>query len=223
MKNIYFDIETIPSQLDWVKQDLRAKIKPPANIKKQESVDKWYEEKLDDAFEEKYDKLALDGAYNHVVCVGVAINNDEPVTFSAASYEDEKTAIQDFIQYIEKHTDEHERRFVGHNVIGFDLSVLKKRCYALGINPSVFPLNAKPWESNPYDTMTRWDAKSFIGLNALVQVLGLPVGKTDGFSGADVYKAWKKGEHERIAEYCKNDVVVTRAAGRTMMKLEGIL
>ena len=71
MTKLYLDIETIPSQEPWVRDFIIDGIKPPGNIKKQESIDKWYEEKLDDAIEQAMSKTALDGAMCHLSLIHI--------------------------------------------------------------------------------------------------------------------------------------------------------
>ena len=42
--NIYFDIETIPTQSEYIKNHVQTNLTPPANYKKQETIDAWIEE-----------------------------------------------------------------------------------------------------------------------------------------------------------------------------------
>jgi hypothetical protein len=51
-------------------------------------------------------------------------------------------------------------------------------------------------------------------------VLGLK-GK-DGFCGVDVYPAWLNGEYQRIAEYCEDDVSLTREIYKRLNFIETV-
>ena len=71
--NIYFDIETIPTQSEHLKNHVQTNLTPPANYKKQETIDAWIEENRDLA----YRKTALNGGFGQIVCIGYAINDND--------------------------------------------------------------------------------------------------------------------------------------------------
>jgi predicted PolB exonuclease-like 3'-5' exonuclease len=57
--------------------------------------------------------------------------------------------------------------------------------------------------------MTAWaGGTNRISMDELCQILGIQ-GK-DGFDGSQVAAAWSAGEHDKIAEYCRDDVYRTR-------------
>jgi hypothetical protein len=70
----------------------------------------------------------------------------------------------------------------------------------------------KPWEVGFLDTMNMWsfgDRKNFTSLALLTHLLGIPTPKDD-ISGADVARVYHEDRDlERIATYCKKDVVAT--------------
>jgi len=49
---VWLDIETIPGQASWIREYLLAGLKPPGNISKQETIDKWWAEKSHDALDQ---------------------------------------------------------------------------------------------------------------------------------------------------------------------------
>ena len=53
MKIITLDIETIPGQNDWIRGQIASTIKPPGNISRQETIDKWWEEKAGTVIDEE--------------------------------------------------------------------------------------------------------------------------------------------------------------------------
>ena len=75
---IYLDIETIPSQNPALLDTFRAKVTPPGNIKKQESIDAWLAENRDTAALEMLGKTSFDPAHGHICTIAWA-NNDEHV------------------------------------------------------------------------------------------------------------------------------------------------
>lgn len=212
--NVYLDIETIPSQLDWVKEHVTKGVKPPASMKKQETIDKWEAEKKDEAISTALEKTSFDGAMNHIVCISIAIDDAEPISFSN---ENETLLLKEFYAFLDKATEPYGRVFIGHNITGFDMRIIKQRSIILKV-PVAFNMwdvfNAKPWDHSPFDTMIQWDSKSFTKLDTIAKALGIE-GK-DGMHGGLVYGLWQQGLHKEIAEYCKDDVRLVREVYKHM-------
>ena len=250
---IVIDLETIPSQLPWVKEYIEKKVAqpkfiappsdptPPKSMKKQETIDKWFENdferikseqkadyndalaqeenKYQAALKQAYEKCALDGAMNHIVCIGVAIDDQEPLAFSIHDHTQEAANIQRFYDYLQEQCGEYAHTFIGHNLTGFDLKVLRQRSIVLGVKFPTFMqrvFNDK-WGEASYDTMLRWsnDRRDFVSLDKLCHVFGLESSK-DNMHGGEVYKYWQEGRHQEIADYCKDDVRKTRDVYRNM-------
>jgi 3'-5' exonuclease len=218
---IVIDIETVPSQLDWVPDYLKSKLKPPATIKKPESIEEWWKDKADDAMQIDYERASLDGAMNHIICIGVAIN-DMPVThfYAKDPANDERNMLIAFYNFITENCGDYAHTWIGHNILGFDLKNIRQRSMVHGIVPPIFMnrvFNDK-WGDACFDTMLRWsnDRREFIGLEKLCLALGVQTPK-NGLTGAEVYGAWKDGRHDEIAEYCRGDVEATRAVYRRMV------
>ena len=141
MRTLIFDLESIPSQLPDIREELARNIEPPGNISKAETIAAWHAEKKPALIEEAYLKTSFDGGLGQVACIGFAIDDEPPVSFAVCelSHDDERKIIQDFFCVI---TDAGLVHYVGHNVIGFDFPFLWKRCMLLGIKPPAsFPRN----------------------------------------------------------------------------------
>ncbi len=214
-REITIDIETIPSQEGWVYEFVAADVKPPAQMKKADTIAAWYESEHAQAVQDALAKTSFDGAMCHIVCIGVQVDDDEPVTFYATKHGDERKMLIEFFKFIHALGD-YAHQFIGHNALQFDLKLIRHRAIILGVNPSpVFArLEGDKWGDRIFDTMLRWDAKNFIGLNKLCLALGIE-GKGD-FSGKDVYKAWQDGEETKLREYCADDVKKTRVVYKRM-------
>lgn len=213
---VFLDIETIPSQLPWVRQYVGDTVKPPAQMKKAETIEKWYQESRAGAVDLAMDKCGLDGAMNHIICIGVAIDDHEPISFSIDEPYKEAKMLEDFYNYLHGNLIVGGNKFIGHNITGFDLKVLKQRSMIYGIKPQIeVPFNVKPWDDIlVYDTMLQWDSRDFIKLKKLALAFGIEQKKT--MHGSEVYTAWKNGLHDQIADYCKNDVSMVRKIYRKM-------
>lgn len=213
---VYFDIETIPDQNPGALEQALENVKPPANLKKQESIDKWLAENREQAAWDAIAKTSFDGGAGHVCTIGWAKNDGEVEVRHAESRVEEADVIREFFGSLDCY---HSETLVGHNIFGFDIPFLLKRAVVLGIelpDSSAFPRDPKPWDKTIFDTMTAWaGARDRISLDRLCGILNIP-GK-DGFDGSMVAEAWANGEHQRIAEYCDDDVRRVRSIHRRFL------
>lgn len=216
---VHFDIETIPSQLSWVREYYTEKTPvptPPGNIKKQETIDRWLAENTHaDAVEAAIAKSGFSGASNHIVALSWAVNDGGvKAGYIGSDVSQEKPLLEAFFADI---ADLSMPIFCGHNIIGFDLRVLKQRAMILGVKtPSCFPLDPRAWDKNVYDTMLKWDSdrQSMISMDLLARALGIE-GK-DGIDGSMVYPMWLEGKHKEISDYCSDDVRMGREIYKKM-------
>ena len=229
---IYFDLETIPGQDEWIKshvfdaiEDKIQKLKPPGNYKKQESIDQWLTfeaQKLRASADETYRKFALDGGLGEIISIAWA-ENDEPVRVLCRGPEDsemsEAEMIAAFFSDIVKNAPNRlsGAQWVGHNHAGFDMPFLYKRCVVNRILPPYYmPFDAKPWDERIYDTMLRWSgSRDWVSQDKLCQILGLP-GKPEGVDGSKVYDFWLSGDIDIIKDYNVDDVNKVRQIHQRM-------
>lgn len=219
MTYLYLDIETIPAQSPEARERIAATVKPPAAMKKAETIAAWEAEQKATAVEEAISKTSLNGAYGHICCIGWAVDDEEAQTVSIHHHDDEIDIIVNFFDLVSKEG-RKARLFmkpVGHNVINFDLRFIWQRSIVLGVRAPVWlPRDPKPWGGEAFDTMTAWaGSRDTISMDNLCSALGLP-GKGD-IDGSMVDSLYSEGRHEEIAEYCRADVERTRAIHRKMM------
>lgn len=211
--NIYFDIETIPTQSDNIKNYIHNNLTAPANYKSPEAISAWIEKNK----EPTYRKTALNGGFGQIVCIGYAINNSDVKTIYYDKWaESEKEILETFFNDLKNcYTPSADiiPNFIGHNIENFDLRFIYQRAIVLGIKPPSFlPLNSKSY-NNMYifDTMTEWAGKrGFASLNEVCVSLGLPT-KDDEIDGSKVWDFVQSGNIQRVAEYCASDVEKVRA------------
>lgn len=222
--HIYLDIETLPTESAAVIADLTAGIRPPANLKKADTIAKWETEEKPGAIEDAIRKTAFDGTYGRVLAIGYAVEDASPVCLIG----DELETLQAFVGHLKTvtklayHGGETEKgvTFVGHNIAGFDLRFLWQRMVVNGIRPSGELLGAmktRPWDKSIADTMTMWnpDRQSRVSLDKLCKALGVQTSKGD-MDGSKVYETYKAGDLEKIRTYCMADVEAVRACYRRM-------
>jgi DNA polymerase elongation subunit (family B) len=219
MTYLYLDIETIPAQTEAAKERVASTVKPPAQMKKADTIAAWEKEQKAAAVEEAIAKTSFDGGMGHVCCIGFALNDGRIYSESIKTPMEEKTAIENFIEKINatRQSDWSPLQIVGHFVAGFDVRFLTQRAIVLGVRlPAWWPKDPKPWSREVFDTMAVWaGAKGSISLDALCFALGLE-GKGD-VDGSMVAQMFADGKHIEIAEYCRDDIERVRRVHQKMI------
>lgn len=206
---LYFDLETIPCQDPDYLLVLERKVKAPATYKKPESIEKWLSENRKTAALDDLSKTSFDGGRGHICTIAWAKNDSGIEVRHAKEVCEERQIIEDFFADFDPN---HSETMTGHNISGFDIGFLRKRAIALGITmpaPHSLPRDPKPWDKSIFDTMSAWaGGTGKVSMDNLCDILGIE-GKA-GFDGSMVAAAWAAGEHDKIAEYCRDDVWRTR-------------
>lgn len=219
MTYLYLDIETIPAQTEAAKERVASTVKPPAQMKKADTIAAWEKEQKAAAVEEAIAKTSFDGGMGHVCCIGFALNDGRIYSESIKTPLEEKEAIENFIEKINanRQSDWSPLQIVGHFVAGFDVRFLTQRAIVLGVRlPAWWPKDPKPWSREVFDTMAVWaGAKGSISLDALCFALGLE-GKGD-VDGSMVAQMFADGKHIEIAEYCRDDIERVRRVHQKMI------
>lgn len=219
---VTLDIETVPTQLPWARIDLAAAVKPPATLKKPDSIAAWEASERSAAEQEAIERTSFDGGLGQIVVIGWAVDDGEPLSVQVDDLtpESERRMLERWVGAMRTAyagTSGSRPTIVGHNCIAFDLPFLWKRAIVHGVRlPLWFPRDPKPWGDSVFDTMTQWSGvRERVSLDRLCKILGVP-GKGTGPTGADVWPMVQRGEIEAVAEYCRDDVVRTRAVYRRM-------
>lgn len=207
---ITLDIETIPTQDDAVIAQIAETVKPPAQMKKAETIAEWEKTEKANAVAEAVQKTALDGAYGQIVCIGYAFGDGD---IARVYGKDEATILQVFFNDLQeaKESTHTGLTFVGHNLSSFDMRFIYHRAVINNVKPPLcFPINPKSWDACIFDTMTYWSGHGGkIGLDRLAKALGIE-GKSTDFTWQDVLPAYLRGDFSAIGDYCKGDVELTR-------------
>lgn len=222
MTYLYLDIETIPAQSEEARAAVAATVKPPAAMKKAETIAAWEKDQKAAAVEEAIAKTSFNAAFGQICCIGFAFD-DSPATsiswpLNAGS---ERLMISAFFDEAGKVIGNRFPVVVGHFITGFDIRFIWQRCMVLGIRvPAWLPKDPKPWDAAVFDTMTAWaGARDTISMDSLCQALGI-AGKGD-VDGSMVGQMFAEGKHKDIAAYCRDDIDRTRAIHRKMQAAFG--
>ena len=210
---LYIDLETAETIDTDIIQDISDNIKPPGNIKKQETIDKWVEEKKPAAIAEAVSKTSFSGLAGSIVCICWAVNDGEVQTVYRDFNQPEGKMIQRFWeQLVSKNGVNFNPMYCGHNICGFDLRFLFHRCVINNIKPPIYlPYNDKPWSKFVYDTLfeTMGDNKAGGSLGRIAKAFDIE-GKLKRMDGSMVNQYFLDGREKEIALYCKQDVEITR-------------
>ncbi|MCL2076308.1 MAG: ribonuclease H [Betaproteobacteria bacterium] len=235
MTTIYLDIETIPAQKPELIELLRdeaetekAAVAAPGNYKDPAKIQEYVAEKragIDAAFDERYRRTALDGAYGQIAVIGYAIDDLPPVTLYSDHWDKphyEAGLLENFnedLRSVYEKSDKTRPIFAGHNIRDFDLRFLFQRYAVNGVSPWPFIPLGHDARYGSYDTMLEWAGRgAFVSLDKLCRVFGLP-GKSLVNGSLDGSKVWdfvKAGRILEVADYCKADVERAREIHRRM-------
>jgi hypothetical protein len=203
--NVFIDIETIPAG-DPI--DPRS-LTPPSVMSKADTIEKWFVEKAPEIAIEKFKARALDSMQGEILCIGYAIDNDDPEVITG----NEKWQLEILHSLISVAQDSHT--FIGWNIKSFDIPWLWRKAIQHNL-PNVRNLfNRDRYRGNAIDLMEVWasDFKNYNKMQDVAKYLGLP-GKTDGIDGSMIYGLYLDGKMNEIIEYCKNDVSTAREIWR---------
>jgi 3'-5' exonuclease len=175
--------------------------------------------------EEEFRQLALNPQYGRLLCLGLIIERDgEVVTRGVLGRDratrrfhlDETRTLRAFWKLM-RDFDDRRDLLIGFNVLDFDLHFICTRSVIKQIRPSLNVCFAR-YRSRPvFDVM--WEFchwRHRISLDELAKILGLRSPKQGGMNGGRVYDLFLEGRHEEIADYCLDDVEVTRAIYRRL-------
>ena len=178
------------------------------------------------------DRGGIYSEFGKIVVIGMAtfnLNEEKELCLrvKALASDDEKSLLNDFKHLVETKFDQKRLAFCAHNGKEFDYPYLSRRMLINGIELP-FALDhsgKKPWEINHIDTMNLWkfgDRKSFTSLELLAALFGIESSKSD-IDGSMVSKVYYEDKDlNKIAEYCKQDVVVTAQLLLKLKSQQGI-
>lgn len=225
MDKLYFDIETVPTQRQDLKDLIAETIKCPGNIKKPESILKWEREDKPAAIEKAILSTSLDGAFGEIISIAWAIN-DDPINGIIRKLDQTETALLlKFNQIVnDAKSFEGTLQFAGHNIVNFDLRFIWQRML---IKQVPIPLElraaieARPndWTKN-FDTMLFWGgaySKDWASVEKLCTVFNVENPKQVGLDGSKVWEYIQAGKYDEVLAYNKWDVEAERSLAKIMM------
>lgn len=213
VKNVLFlDIETVSCEPDYNALSERMK---PLWDKKAVFIKTEEEKSVEDLF---FERAGIYAEFGKIVtiAVGYFVRSGDATSLRVKAFanDDETIVLQEFKDLLENHFDQTKLALCAHNGKEFDFPYISRRMLVNGMPaPSCLQLSGKkPWDILHLDTLEMWkfgDRKNFTSLDLLAALFDIPSSKSD-IDGSMVNHAYYVDkELEKIARYCKQDVVVT--------------
>ncbi|CAA7386429.1 3'-5' exonuclease [Chryseobacterium fistulae] len=210
---LFLDIETVPNSKSW--DEL-----PETEQKLWDKKTK-FQRKEDISAEEFYDKAGIMAEFGKIICISIGmLEKNDTLKIKSFANDDEKKIL---IEFGEIFNSPRLRDVIlcAHNGKEFDFPWIARRFLINGmLPPAPFQMfGKKPWEIPHIDTMELWkfgDYKSFVSLELLAHVFGIPTPKDDidGSMVSSIYYIEK--DLQRIVKYCEKDVLTLSNIFRRM-------
>lgn len=202
MYRIYIDCETISST-----PINPGDIQVPTNYKDSAKIEQYQRQRADEQFR----KQALDSMQGIVLCIGCAQDEKEPICFYNMDSDSEYLILLEFENWIDKFP-LNGFYWIGHNIKTFDLQFLWRKAVKYRLPRLGCHIPRHPYAQTIQDTQSLWagtDTRNFTKLDDIAQFLD--IGGKNGIDGSQIYDYWIAGKHEKIVDYCKQDIEITRS------------
>lgn len=211
---LFLDIETVPQHSDWLtlsetEQKLWEK-KTAYQRKDEVTAEEFYPE-----------RAGIMAEFGKIICISIGmLEKNETLKLKSFAGDNEKELLLEFGEIFNSPR-LRDVILCAHNGKEFDFPWIARRFLANGMQPPLpFQMfGKKPWEIPHLDTMELWkfgDYKSFVSLELLAHIFGVPTPKDDidGSMVASVY--YKEKDLFRIIQYCEKDVLTLANVFRRM-------
>jgi len=213
-KVLFLDIETVPQYGNWDEMD--------ESLQKLWDKKTLHQRKDDFTAEEFYkERGGIMAEFGKIICISVGIlDKSDKIMIKSFAGDDEKKLLEEFGEIFNR-PKLRDVILCAHNGKEFDFPWIARRFLINGMQPpKPFQLfGKKPWEIPHLDTMELWkfgDYKSYVSLELLANVFGIPTPKDDidGSMVASMY--WIEKDLFRIVQYCEKDVLTLANVFRRM-------
>lgn len=204
---LVIDLETIPAgdPIDPLT------LSPPAQMKKQDTIEKWYAEEAPALAKEMYRKRALDSMQGEIFCIGY---HREGNIRGVVCGENEYATLSEFDEYLKYVIGQYKEypTWVGWNIKSFDLAWLWRKAIKYDLKILRQSINRDRYKGNAIDLMEVWaaDFKDYRKQSDVAKFLGLP-DLSNGIDGSKVYDMVLDGKVEEVKQYCLSDVLLSKA------------
>lgn len=202
---LFLDIETVPQYKNW--EDIPEKEQElwtrKTNLARKDEIS---------AADFYAERAGIMAEFGKIICISVGmVESNKALRIKSFSNHDERKLLEEFGQIF---NNPRLRNVIlcAHNGKEFDFPWITRRFLINGLEPPApFQMfGKKPWEIPHLDTMELWkfgDYKSFISLELMAHIFGIPTPKDDidGSMVAEIY--YKEKKLDRIVRYCEKDIL----------------
>lgn len=202
---LFLDIETVPQYENWAEISEEEK----KLWDKKTKLQRGEENSAEDFY---HNRAGVMAEFGKIICISVGMmEKNNRLKIKSFADDDEVKLLEEFGQIFNSPRLQNVL-LCAHNGKEFDFPWIARRMLINGIEPPVpFQMfGKKPWEIPHLDTMELWkfgDWKSFISLELMSHIFGIPTPKDDidGSMVAEIY--YKEKDLPRIVKYCEKDVL----------------
>jgi hypothetical protein len=208
--DLYLDIETCPDLRPGAMQKCIDAVEAPGQYKKPESIAEWKTANAESLGREAWARSALSPMCGGIYCIGYSLRGEKPQTLTRQPQEPEGPYLAAALSAIAAHLDKVGQprvpRFIGWNIINFDIPFLAKRCAILDIVPALrMPVGVRYNNDFVLDLMTAWSGfKDFNKQRDVAEVMGIPL--QNEMDGKDLWAAVELAGVEAAASKCASDI-----------------
>lgn len=160
---------------------------------------------------------ALDPLTGRVLCIGIAIDDEQPYIIDGGPKDDEALLLTRFWDLLCE--PEGAPNIIGFNVKQFDMPFLVRRSWKHRVQPPLWLRQGRYWCNSLVDLREVWqlgDSRSHGSLSSICRHLGL--GEKAG-SGADFGTLWRT-DNVAAREYCLQDIRLTRDMAHVLLDIQ---
>ena len=204
-KVLFLDIETVPQYGKWEEMS-------PVQQQLWDKKTRWQRGEEIPAGDFYIERGGIMAEFGKIVCISVGmLEKNDTLKIKSFADDDEKKLLTEFGEIFNS-IRLRDVILCAHNGKEFDFPWIARRFLINGMQPPA-PFRTygkKPWEVQHLDTMELWkfgDYKSFVSLELLAHVFGIPTPKDDidGSMVSSIYYIEK--DLFRIVQYCEKDVL----------------
>lgn len=212
--NLFIDIETTPDLRPDALQRCIACVEAPGQYKKPESIAEWKKENAESIGESNWQRTALDPMCGSIYVISYAIEDQSAKTVYRNPDEPEAEFLLDAMNKISAEKDiqgfTRPARWIGWNVMNFDIPFIAKRCAILGVNPALrIPAGVRYSNERVLDLMQAWSGfKDYSKQRDVAAAMGIAL--QDETDGKDLWAAVLRDGVAAAAKKCASDIEALR-------------
>jgi len=224
--DLFLDLETTPDLRPGALQRCIDAVEAPGQYKKAESIAEWKADNAVAIGTNNWQRTALDPMCGGIYVIGYAVEDQAPQTLWRHPEEPEAPFIEAALSTLaairDRQNQQRPTRFVGWNIINFDIPFLAKRCAILGIAPALrLPVGIRYNNERVLDLMTAWSGfKDYAKQRDVAAAMGIEL--QDETDGKDLWAVVLRDGVAAAAKKCGSDIAALQQIYGRMAPVFGL-